>query len=387
MDNRLLLPDVTVISTIFPDSQPTSIDILANSFTNCTFKAEFENSPAVIVRIDASIGSLAIVSAIQEAARVQIPTYVPEQLAFGEAVTGDKKNVDYTVTEFVTDTVTLESAWPSLDLAQKSFLVDDLVNAMDAIQDVREPRKLARCLIPDTSPVNVVQAFEFGSARIGFAKDIREFLTLFVAKHQDPNCATSSIEVSLDGDGVIIKSALPALGEIHLSEQDLKTLNENVVFSHNDLEPRNLLVRRWQAQDGLLYELAAIIDWEMAGFFPSAFETAIKDISLGNCNQHLDFYLMFKKKTRQLILGGEASEKLVKAVHLIAESSARQNTGISAEIRRRWIVRENLELRDDALEGWIPKTVGDSMERPLRPFSKEDNDELTQRVLKDLGKK
>ena len=244
MDDRLLVPDAAVISTIFPESQPTSIDILANSFTNCTFKAEFENSPAVIVRIDASSGSLAIVSAIQEAAAVQIRTYVPKQLAFGEAVTGDKKNVDYTVTEFVTDTVTLESVWPSLDLAQKSFLVDDLVNAMDAIQDVREPRKLARWLIPDTSPVNVVQAFEFGSARIGFAKDIREFLTLFIAKHQDPTCATSSIEVSLDGDGVIIKSALPALGEIHLSEQDLKTLNGNVVFSHNDLEPRNLLVRR-----------------------------------------------------------------------------------------------------------------------------------------------
>lgn len=386
MNNRLLVPDAAVISTIFPESQPTSIDILANSFTNCTFKAEFENSPAVIVRIDASSGSLAIVSAIQEAAAVQIRTYVPKQLAFGEAVTGDKKNVDYTVTEFVTDTVTLESVWPSLDLAQKSFLVDDLVNAMDAIQDVREPRKLARWLIPDTSPVNVVQAFEFGSARIGFAKDIREFLTLFIAKHQDPTCATSSIEVSLDGDGVIIKSALPALGEIHLSEQDLKTLNGNVVFSHNDLEPRNLLVRRWQAQDGLLYDLAAIIDWEMAGFFPSAFETAVKDISLGNCNQHLDFYLMFKKKTRHMISGGEASEKLVKAVHLIADSSARQNTGISAEIRRRWIVRENLELSDDALEGWIPKTVGDSMERPSRPFSKEDNDELTQRVLKDLEK-
>ncbi|KAI4672613.1 uncharacterized protein J4E78_001114 [Alternaria triticimaculans] len=386
MDDRLLVPDAAVISTIFPESQPTSIDILANSFTNCTFKAEFENSPAVIVRIDASSGSLAIVSAIQEAAAVQIRTYVPKQLAFGEAVTGDKKNVDYTVTEFVTDTVTLESVWPSLDLAQKSFLVDDLVNAMDAIQDVREPRKLARWLIPDTSPVNVVQAFEFGSARIGFAKDIREFLTLFIAKHQDPTCATSSIEVSLDGDGVIIKSALPALGEIHLSEQDLKTLNGNVVFSHNDLEPRNLLVRRWQAQDGLLYDLAAIIDWEMAGFFPSAFETAVKDISLGNCNQHLDFYLMFKKKTRHMISGGEASEKLVKAVHLIADSSARQNTGISAEIRRRWIVRENLELSDDALEGWIPKTVGDSMERPSRPFSKEDNDELTQRVLKDLEK-
>ena len=386
MDNRLLLPDATVISTIFPDSQPTSIDILANSFTNCTFKAEFENSPAVIVRIDASIGSLAIVSAIQEAARVQIPTYVPKQLALGEAVTGDKKNVDYTVTKFVTDTVTLESAWPSLDLAQKSFLVDDLVKAMDAIQDVREPRKLARWLIPDTSPVDAVQTWEFGSPKIGFAKDVRGFLTLFVAKHQDTRCATSSIEEALDGDGVIIKSALPVLGEIHLSDQDLKTLNGNVVFSHNDLEPRNLLVRRWQAQDGLLYELAAIIDWEMAGFFPSAFETAIKDISLGNCNQHLDFYLMFKEKTRHMISGGEASEKLVKAVHLIAESSARQNTGISAEIRRRWLARENLEQSDNVLEGWIPRTVGDSMERPSRPFSKEDNDELPQQVLKDLGR-
>jgi hypothetical protein len=160
-----------------------------------------------------------------------------------------------------------------------------------------------------------------------------------------------------------------------------------VVLSHNDLEPRNLLVKREEGEDGPHYKLAAIIDWEMAGLFPSAFETAVKDISLGNCNQYLDWYLMFKERTRAMISGGEASEKLVKAVRLIADSrTMQQKRGVSAEIRRRWIVREGLELSENALEGWIPKTVGDGAEHTLLPFSKADNDELEQQVLKDLGK-
>jgi hypothetical protein len=96
---------------------------------------------------------------------------------------------------------------------------------------------------------------------------------------------------------------------------------------------------------------------------------------------------MFKERTRAMISGGEASEKLIKAVHLIADSRSRQQKrNVSAEIRRRWMSREGLQLSDKALEGWVLETAGDGAQREMRPFSKADNNELAVQVLKDFGR-
>jgi hypothetical protein len=290
MDSRLLRPDPAIISAIFIESQPDSVEILAHCFTNCTFKAEFKDRPTVIVRLDTSSGSLDAVSALQEAAAFQIPTYVPETLASGKAVTADQRNVDYTVTRFISGTVPLESVWPSLDLANKTLLVDAVVKAVKKLSEFKVSEKRAQSVFSKICTVDAVGDIRIGGPRIGFAEDTRGLITLFVAQHQQASRATSSIEEASDGNGILIKSALPELGEIHLSAHDLKTLDESVVFQHNDLEPRNLLVKREESKDGLQYKLAAIIDWEMAGFFPSAFETAVKDISLGSCNQYLEWY-------------------------------------------------------------------------------------------------
>ena len=386
MADRMLRPDAAFISTIFTESQPNFIEILAHSFTNCTFKAEFPDHPAVIVRLETSSGSIAIVFAIQEAASLQIPTYVPEILWSGKVVTANHGDVDYMVTRFIPNTVTLDSVWPSLSLMEKMSLIDAVANAVDKLQQVDISHALLQRILPNTSLVDEKKSVSIGSPFLGFAKSISEFIALFVAQHQAKSFATSSIKDALNGDGVVIKSALPELGEVYISSHDLQTLENSLVLSHNDLEPRNLLVKKAESKDGPQYELAAIIDWEMAGFFPSAFETAVKDISLGSCNQYLDYYFMFKEKTRAVLSNGESSEKLVEAVRLINESrSLQMKRNVGAEIRRRWISREGLEMSDDVLEGWILKTAEDGTKHELRPCSKADNDELENEVLKDFG--
>ncbi|KAH6882809.1 hypothetical protein BKA58DRAFT_25383 [Alternaria rosae] len=386
MADRMLRPNAAIISSIFTESQPNFIEIFAHSFTNCTFKAEFPNCPAVIVRLETLRGSLAVVSAIQEAASLQIPTYVPEILWSGKVATANHGDVDYMVTRFVPNTVTLESVWPSLSLTEKTSLIDAVANAVDKLQQLDISHALLQRIFLNIAPVDEKKNISIGSPFLGFAKSIREFIALFVAQHQAKNFATSSIEDALDGDGIIIRSALPELGELHLSSHDLQALEQNLVLSHNDLEPRNLLVKKAESEDGQRYELAAIIDWEMAGFFPSAFETAVKDISLGSCNQYLDYYLMFKEKTRAMLYSGEPSENLIKAVRLIDESRALQmKRNVGTEIRRRWISREGLEMSDDALEGWILKNAENGTKHELCPCSKADNDELENQVLKDFG--
>jgi hypothetical protein len=208
MDDRLLRPDAAIISTIFTEPRPTSIETLANCFTNCTFKAEFDERPAVIVRLDTSSGLLTVVSAIQEAASLQIPTYVPEVLTSGTVVTATQKNVDYTVTRFVSGTTTLDSVWPSLTIGQKQALFDAVVDAVDKLQQLDFSRNPAQKVLRNTPLVRSGEEASIGGPKIGFAKDIRGFLALFAARHQSESFATSYIEESLDGDGIIIKSAL-----------------------------------------------------------------------------------------------------------------------------------------------------------------------------------
>ncbi|KAI4939833.1 uncharacterized protein J4E92_001119 [Alternaria infectoria] len=388
MADRMLRPDTAIISAIFTESQPNSIEILAHSFTNCTFKAEFPNRPAVIVRLDTASGSLAVVSEIQEAASLQIPTYVPEILSYGKVVTENQSDMHYMVTRFITETVTLESVWTSLNLTQKTSLVDAVANAVDKLQQLDTSHALLQQILPNTALDAVANSrdISIGSSFLGFAKSVREFIALYVAKRQAKRFATSSIEDALDGDGIVIRSALPELGDIHLSSRDLGVLETSLVLSHNDLEPRNLLVKKAESEDGPQYELAAIIDWEMAGLLPSAFETAVKDVSLGSNNQYLDYYLMFKEKTRSTISGGESSEKLIKAIRLIDESWSQQmKRNVGAETRKRWISREGLELSEDAFEGWIMKPARDGTKREMRSCSKADNKELEDQVLRDFG--
>jgi hypothetical protein len=89
-----------------------------------------------------------------------------------------------------------------------------------------------------------------------------------------------------------------------------------------------------------MYELATLINWEMAGFLPFAFETAWKDTVLGSSNLHYDWYALFKEKTQSLLLQGDAHGTLIKAVYTLKESKNRQVEGIPSQwFRKRWIKR------------------------------------------------
>jgi thiamine kinase-like enzyme len=125
------------------------------------------------------------------------------------------------------------------------------------------------------------------------------------------------------------------------------------VLCHMDMVPRNVLVRRCPLTEQ--NELAAIIDWELSGFMPFAFEFACKDTELGKASQHYDFYSLYKSKAQHLVPPGEHSLKLVKAINLIMESRFHQwKRNVGAEIRQRWLAREGLEKRD-VLGVWVKK--------------------------------
>jgi len=75
------------------------------------------------------------------------------------------------------------------------------------------------------------------------------------------------------------------------------------------------------------YELAAIIDWGMAGFYPFTYEYSLKDTTLGSSNLNFSRYSLFKEQTRHLLPEAECHSKLIKTTRIIYDSSKKTMTG------------------------------------------------------------
>lgn len=110
-----LHPNKVVLSAIFPDTKPTTIDVLASTWDICTFKVHSDIAPSKILpqdlvfRMETSSGKLKAVCKLEAMPREQLPDLIPEIYGIGEAFTADGERIKYTVTQYVSDTVTLES--------------------------------------------------------------------------------------------------------------------------------------------------------------------------------------------------------------------------------------------------------------------------------------
>lgn len=81
-----------------------------------------------------------------------------------------------------------------------------------------------------------------------------------------------------------MQSEYEEIGQIELSQSDLDELQRHVVFCHNDLEPRNILMRKVSSGG---YELASIIDWQMTDFSPLAYVYGFKNTVVGSSIRHV----------------------------------------------------------------------------------------------------
>jgi hypothetical protein len=174
-----------------------------------------------------------------------------------------------------------------------------------------------------------------------------------------------------------IQSEYDDIGQIDLSHSDLDELQHCVVFCHNDLERRNILVRKSSSGK---YKRAVVIDWEMAGFFPFAYEYGVKDTSLGCENLYFSWYTMFKGKASYLLPQTERHTKFIKAVRIIEKSKKAMSRNVGVRVQAKWIQREKVEESSDIREGWIRKAGEKS-----QVFTKENMQELENEVLKELG--
>lgn len=72
-------------------------------------------------------------------------------------------------------------------------------------------------------------------------------------------------------EDVVIKSHYEDLGSKRLEKSIMNQWALEAVLCHNDLTPRNIIVKPRSSPDGgSEYQLAAIIDWELSGFYPAS---------------------------------------------------------------------------------------------------------------------
>ena len=251
----------------------------------------------IVVRLEISKSSndsnrFRTLAALQTIARLAIPDLVPTIERYGTITTADGRDVDFSATKFIHDTVTfkLESVWDDLEEKQQVRIVKELLQAVKKLHAIR---------LSDSSVVNILEGTGFapqssesraiviGGPSTGYFTGIPAFLGSVIQSHShlssDP--ATGNITIHSKHDD---------MNPIIIPSGDLQHLQDSVVFCHNDLEPRIILVHPKELANGTTsYFIAAIIDWEMSGFFPFSYEYFHKDSNLGCSNLYFTWYALF----------------------------------------------------------------------------------------------
>ncbi|KAL3469579.1 hypothetical protein BJX99DRAFT_241025 [Aspergillus californicus] len=261
-------------------------------FESCAFTARQDSGEEVIVRLEPAGSYISIVSAIQKLAALVIPDYVPAVHQIGTASTENGKKLDYSVTTFIDNAVTLESVWGDLTDDQQSHVAEQVAFAIKKIHSINlldeKARQFINHVIPEAPTVPL------GGPELGYFSNVSDLVRGLVAS-QD---AFDQITITGPDDGGFeFKTQFDDISPVSMSGNDIFTLQEAIVLCHNDLEPRNILVRA----DNITahYKVVAIIDWEMAGFFPFVFESFYKDLALGSTNLDFPWYRKFKDQTAE----------------------------------------------------------------------------------------
>ncbi|KAL7948848.1 kinase-like domain-containing protein [Trichoderma barbatum] len=286
MDDDQVRPDDTLLEHIFTTKPTSTYTYLSNS-EKCVFRANFDNNPVEpprVVRvgiIDENPVPIAVINAMQEIAADCIPDLVPKPLQAGHAVDGQGRRLEFLIMEFGGE-YTLAKVWDRLYPDEQSSIVNELIEALRKLHSVRisddvVQRALRRALGEKQKELD---GAVMGGGVGGFLQNGHELLDnyLRVREFERPFCWIKPMPTeALDPEGRLIESVLEGGESTIVIGQDLKQWPSEAVFCHNDINPSNVLVDivRGPNYEEERYKLSAIIDWEMAGFYPPSYELSL----------------------------------------------------------------------------------------------------------------
>ena len=389
--NEGLLPDQQILSGIFPNVPNIPEDaynVISNTFDTCTFRIRLESEPQpgfpndLLIRVEAAGSRLAAVAAFQRLGHHQLADVVPATLGVGTTTNLNGRELEYSVMPYFDGTTTLEDVWNNLESDNQRALIDSIGQAVEKLQKLDPRCDDVRRITSQLGTRDSVLPTDtlIGGPEVGYYSGIKQLLLELAGGTKSPRC-----EILDTADGISVQSAFHDIGRIELSYSNIEHLHKHVVLCHNDLEPRNVLVKQARPNNDSTdarYELVAIIDWEMAGFYPFAYEFGLKDTLLGSSNLSFSWYSLFKERTALLLPEGECHTKLIKAMRIIAQSKNKKMArNVGVQFQAKWMERERVKMSADVRRGWVREVDAEG----IRPFTKEDDANLELEVLKELG--
>lgn len=262
----------------------------------------------------------------------------------------------------------------------------ELVEALNKLHFVRLSDSWAKEILSkmhgadDEFLETLEQPLVFGSPHTGFLKDGPTLLH-YIMKRRKLNHLFYT--TNINSEEIKIQSSFEELGSTIVTDNDMENWPEEAVFCHNDLTARNFILRSEATTEGeLVYKLAGIIDWELAGFYPASYELSLQDTYLG-ADLHLSFYLLFKEQMNKAVPRSLSQITLLQAMELIYESQQRllkERNNIPANIRKRLLDNSKIVRDDDPYAGWT-RSAEDGL--VLDP-SNADFQQLVDDVIKEM---
>ncbi|TID06534.1 hypothetical protein CH35J_001566 [Colletotrichum higginsianum] len=372
MDSRNIAPDQVLLNHIFPDQPQASSSIILQNWDKCVFKASFPDSPEPcrprvvrleVIRQDEKATQFNIVSAMQQIAADAIHDLVPATFQIGVASNGEGRRLRFCVMDFA-EGVTLEEVWDQMNCENQQSVVAALVEALRKLHSIRLSDDRVRDILRREMDEPDVEAFQeavMGGPSTGFLHDGLALLRAITRRLElkKPFHTTTPIPGS-DGGGIVLRSHFDELGSVELQSATMEQWGREAVFCHNDLTPRNIILRPRNADDGTRapdYELSAITDWELFGFYPASYELSLQDTYLSGGNR-LAIGVLSESRQRRLAEG----------------------SNIPAHIRERFMQRLHLRRHEDPYIGWVPKNQGAAPPE----FSRADAQRLEDDVVAEM---
>ncbi|GJC86072.1 hypothetical protein ColLi_08910 [Colletotrichum liriopes] len=377
-----LVPDVTVLSRI-PELNGITLSYFEEDQSPCGLPTH------LLIRIEKRRDGNPLLStaALQRLAHLRLPHVVPKVWGAGHTETEKGTKLSYMLSQFYMDTHTLESVWDDMEMPSRQSLAEQVVSTSLKLQDISlaSINDEAKQILRDTpfETINVERPIVVGGPAYGYFYDFASFLTAVLS----PGNSKYSIDGKPDGAVAIQMQPVKDVG-FGFAQTDLDLLAHMSVLCHNDLEPRNILIRRTiNDENKAAYELVAIIGWQMAGFFPFAFEVGHKDTCLGLQNQSWTWYSLYRQGAGRIlrkISPGARSiwSKLIRAMVLTDISRKDSNRlNVGNLVQKLWHEREKTEKYSNPETGYVRSGNAGVFE----PCTAAGNAELELVALRRLG--
>ncbi|KAK4173643.1 hypothetical protein QBC36DRAFT_389551 [Triangularia setosa] len=357
MADQDVVPDDSLLGQIFANS-PASFKIILHDWDKCIFAATVPNSlrygqNSCLVRLEAindDASRVTMVAAMQEIAAAHVSGLVPETLQIDKAINEQGGEFQFSVMDLVEGN-TLEEVWDQI-----------IVDALSKLQSGR---------LADIK----VQAILRRALSEGNGKD--HSLLSSVEKMWQWRQPFYTIRSLDNPQGIVIESNLKDLGSVTVSHSDMNQWSLETTFCHNDVTPRNMIIRLTESPGGNKgLKLAGIVDWELTGFYPPSYQLSIQDTYPGCSHRHLSFYILFQEADEgcrsSLTSASHPFARHGAHIRVLRTLSAGRNIG--AHVKK--IFWDMLKLSRDTHPyiGWKPDVEGALPGLSKKDFQKLEND-------------